>query len=115
MSDSLSRPSASQRPSAIHVHIERLVLDGWPTEIAGGAKSRLESAIVAEVSRRLREGSMGSDWQSGGAFASLQGALRIPRDVSAGTLGSRIGGAIAETCGVDGASKSATETTRDSV
>ena len=66
---------------AIHVHIERLVLDGWP--LGRREAEGLRVAVEAELGRLLGEGALGEGfaadrvaggtvtWQPGGDVAGL--------------------------------------------
>jgi hypothetical protein len=79
----------------IHVHIERLILDGLPLGPGGGA--RVQAAIEAELARLLTaggtvEGSIAQTWPTGGAVPSVPAA---PIQLSTGVRPAEIGGQIA--------------------
>ena len=87
-----ARASSVNAPS-VRVHIERLVLHGWPAGFAAGDRARLEAAVVAEVARTLGNTPLAPNLASGGAFASLPGGeLRL----SAGSSPDAIGTGIAQ-------------------
>lgn len=69
----------------IHLHIERLVLDGYST-----AKPQdVEATLTAELSRLLSMGELPGLLQRGGAVPTLRGEM-LPGSKPAG-LGERIG------------------------
>ena len=79
----------------IHVHIERLILDGLPLGPSGG--SRVQAAVEAELARLLTEGSttegnIAQAWPSGGAVPAVPAA---PIQLSARARPAEIGGQIA--------------------
>jgi hypothetical protein len=53
----------------IHLHIERLILDGLPIERSQGPV--VQAAVEAELSRLLTENGLAADLQSGGAMPSV--------------------------------------------
>ena len=56
----------------IHVHIERLILDGIPLE--PGQAAQLQAAVEAELGRLLAENSLPPGLLAGGAFGALRAA-----------------------------------------
>ena len=74
----------------IHVHIERLILDGLPIGPDGGA--RVQAAVEAELARLLTEGSIVHAWPAGGAVPAVPAA---PIQLSASARPAEIGGQIA--------------------
>ena len=79
--------------SDIHLHIERLVLDGFALDAAQGPA--LQAAVQAEVSRLLAEQGLGSGFRQGGALAYVRGPdLQLPPEPHPEPLGRQIGGAI---------------------
>ena len=79
----------------IHVHIERLILDGLPLGPGGGA--RVQAAVEAELARLLTEGSLSQDniaqaWPVGGAVPGVPAA---PLQFDTGARPADIGGQIA--------------------
>jgi hypothetical protein len=78
----------------IHVHIERLVLDGLPLGPGGGA--RVQAAVEAELARLLAqggaEGGVAEAWPAGGAVPDVPAtAIRL----APGARPAEIGGEIA--------------------
>ena len=79
----------------IHVHIERLILDGLPLGPSGG--SRVQAAVEAELARLLTEsstaeGNIGQAWPSGSAVPSVPAA---PIQLPVGARPAETGGPIA--------------------
>jgi hypothetical protein len=79
----------------IHVHIERLILDGLPLGPGGGG--RVQAAVEAELTRLLAAGSaaeagIAQAWPAGGALPDVPAA---PIQLSPGTRPAEIGGQIA--------------------
>ncbi len=54
----------------IHLHIERLILDGLPIERAQGP--HVQAAVEAELSRLLTENGLAPDLQAGGAMPNVR-------------------------------------------
>ncbi len=54
----------------IHLHIERLILDGLPIDRAQGAHVR--AAVEAELSRLMTAHGLAPDLQTGGAVPSIR-------------------------------------------
>lgn len=77
----------------IHVHIERLILDGLPLGPGGGA--RVQAAVEAELTRLLSSDSLAvlaQAWPAGGAVPDVPAAaIRL----NAGARPAEIGGQIA--------------------
>jgi hypothetical protein len=79
----------------IHLHIERLILDGLPLGPSGGA--RVQAAVEAELARLLTaggtaEGSIAHTWPTGGAVPSVPAASI---QLATGVRPTEIGGQIA--------------------
>jgi len=79
----------------IHVHIERLILDGLPLGPGGGA--RVQAAVEAELARllaagSLAEGGIAQAWPAGGAVPAVAAA---PIQLTTGARPAEIGGQIA--------------------
>ena len=74
----------------IHLHIERLVLDGLPLEHGQGA--HVQAAVEAELARLLTEGGVAEGWQTGGAVPEVRAD---PIHLGAGARPAEIGGQIA--------------------
>jgi hypothetical protein len=53
----------------IHLHIERLILDGLPVE--GRHGSHVQAAVEAELTRLLGENGLAADLQAGATIPSL--------------------------------------------
>ncbi|MFL5801929.1 MAG: hypothetical protein ACJ8CR_09330 [Roseiflexaceae bacterium] len=54
----------------IHVHIERLILDGLPIERSQGP--HVQAAIEAELARLLTERGLAEQFHAGGALPSIR-------------------------------------------
>lgn len=79
--------------SDIHLHIDRLVLDGLPVSAADGPA--VHAAITAELARLLGESGLGAGFRQGGALAYVRGPeLRLPPAPGPEPLGRQIGAAI---------------------
>ncbi len=79
--------------SDIHLHIDRLVLDGFALDAAQGPA--LQAAVQAELTRLLAEQGVGSGFRQGGALAYVRGPdLQLPSASAPDTLGRQIGGAV---------------------
>lgn len=76
---------------SIHVHIERLILDGLP--VRGGEGTAVRAALEAELARLLGEGGLAD--QSAGAVPFLPaGAIELTGEAGPSHLGRQIAGAI---------------------
>jgi len=75
----------------IHLHIERLVLDGLPVERGQGA--HVQAAIEAELSRLFADRGVPSGLASGGAIPALDGGSF---DVAPDARPDRIGVQVAQ-------------------
>jgi hypothetical protein len=83
----------------IVLHIERLVLEGIPTE--AGLSTALQQAVQVELARLLATGGLAAQWQRGGAVRNVAGSeFTLPsrheyaRPAGAGVLGARIAASI---------------------
>jgi hypothetical protein len=77
----------------IHVHIERLVLDGIPAE--AGQVPRLRAAVEAELGRLLAEQAVPRLLLHGGAVARLSApTFEMAPSSSPAGLGSQVAGAV---------------------
>jgi hypothetical protein len=56
--------------SNIHLHIERLILDGLPLDRSQGP--HVQAAVEAELARLLTVNGLGEQFQSGGAVPSVR-------------------------------------------
>ena len=75
----------------IHLHIERLVLDG----VAVDQPRVLSKALQQELSGRLMEGGLSSELHSGGALPQVRGgAIELSQGSHAARVGSQIAGAV---------------------
>jgi hypothetical protein len=73
----------------IHVHIERLILDGLPIGVGQGAL--VQATVEAELARLLVQGGLAPNLQSGGALAGLRAeAIRVTAESSPAQLGQAI-------------------------
>ncbi|MGH8527538.1 MAG: hypothetical protein ACREXY_26010 [Gammaproteobacteria bacterium] len=77
----------------INLHIERLVLDGFPME--RGRASLVQAAVEAELTRLLASGGLSDDLQSGSALYNVRTAgIQLANDGSPARLGEQIAGAV---------------------
>lgn len=75
----------------IHLHIERLVLDGVPVD----EPRVLRGALERELTCRLMEGGLSPDLRSGGAVPSVRGgAIELGQGSNSARLGTQIAGAV---------------------
>jgi len=73
----------------IHLHIERLVLDGLPLERAQGAQ--LQLAVEAELTRLLSQQGLSAGLQSGGLLPHVQASpLQLKPASTPAHLGTQI-------------------------
>ncbi len=73
----------------IHLHIERLILDGLPIEHSQGAL--VQAAVEAELTRLLTANGLASQLQSGGALPRLNAnAIQLTRGGSPAQIGQQI-------------------------
>ncbi len=76
----------------IHLHIERLILDGLPVETRDGGIVR--SAVEVELTRLLSAGGLAKSLATGGAFASLPANTMQASDARPQPLGQQIARAV---------------------
>ena len=75
----------------IHLHIDRLVLDGVAVE----QPRVLRAALERELAGRLRQGGLSRDLRPGGATPSVRGgAIELGHGSHPGRLGTQIAGAV---------------------
>ncbi len=80
------------RPN-IHLHIERLILDGLPIERSQGP--HVQAAVEAELSRLLTQNGLAANLQAGGAMPSVHAnALQLTNDRSPTQVGRQIAQAV---------------------
>ena len=80
---------------SIHVHIERLILDGLP--LTHGQGAGVQAAVETELARLLgaAPGGISPAWRAGGAIPSLRaGALSLAATGSPTQIGRQIAGAL---------------------
>jgi len=78
---------------SIHLHIERLVLDGLPLEAAQGPA--VQAAVEAELTRLLADRGLTPGLRFGGAVAMARGSdIRIADGDTPARLGEKIAGAV---------------------
>lgn len=75
----------------IHLHIERLILDGLPIERAQAANIR--AAVEMELTRLLAENGLAASLQAGGALSGVQAS---PIWLAPGSPPAQIGAQIAQ-------------------
>lgn len=74
---------------AIHVHIERLILDG--IAVPTSQRPQLQAAVEAELGRLLAEGGLASGLAQGGAAPTIGGgSIQLAQGNEAGVLGRQI-------------------------
>lgn len=75
--------------SNIHLHIERLILDGLPIERAQGP--HVQAAVEAELTRLLAGNGLASDLQGGGAVPNLNvNAIQLAAGSGPAQIGTQI-------------------------
>ncbi|MFI5101921.1 MAG: hypothetical protein ACHP9V_00980 [Terriglobales bacterium] len=75
----------------IHLHIERLVLDGLPVD----QPRILRNALEQELAGRLMEGGLSPELRSGGAVPHVRGgAIELGQGSHPARLGTQIAGAV---------------------
>jgi hypothetical protein len=75
----------------IHLHIERLVLDG----VAVDQPRILHRALELELTNRLMEGGLSPELRSGGAVPRVRGgAIELSQSSNSARLGTQIAGAV---------------------
>jgi hypothetical protein len=75
----------------IHLHIQRLVLDGIPAD----QPRLLRQAFERELTSRLLEGGLSPEFRSGGAVPKVDGgAISLGHDCRPARLGTQIAGAV---------------------
>ena len=73
----------------IHLHIERLILDGLPIERSQGPF--VQAAVEAELSRLLTENGLAADLQAGGTVPSINAAgIQLAAGSSPAQMGRQI-------------------------
>lgn len=72
----------------LHIHIERLVLDGLP--LTGSQGAQLQEALQRELASALATGGLSHELRRGGAVQRLRAADPKLRDNSPGELGRQI-------------------------
>jgi hypothetical protein len=77
----------------IHLHIERLVLDGVPLQRT--QSGRLRAAVEQELARLLKSGGLARELRSGVAVPAVRGGnLRLQKSTNARMLGRDIATAL---------------------
>jgi hypothetical protein len=73
----------------IHLHIERLILDGLPIERSQGPF--VQAAVEAELGRLLTENGLAADLQAGGAMPSVNAnGIQLASGSSPAQMGKQI-------------------------
>lgn len=73
----------------IHLHIERLILDGLP--IGAGQGALVQAAVEAELSRLLVQGGIAPSLQSDGAVPSVRAeAIQLTAQSTPAQMGQQI-------------------------
>lgn len=77
----------------IHVHIERLILEGLPVEQR--QTPQVQAVVEAELARLLAGGGLAPAWQSGGATPRVvAGDIQLPGQQNPTHVGRQIAGAV---------------------
>ena len=77
----------------IHLHIERLVLDG--VAVAPGDSPRLQVAVERELTRLIRERGLAPGMSTGGAVDAVRGGeVRLEPKGSPAKLGRQVASAV---------------------
>ena len=88
MSQDTGRTTQAARPS-IHLHIERLVLDG--VDIAPGQRHVLQASVTTELTRLLTDGGLAPGLAQGIALPRLSaGGIQLTGDSNPAQLGRQI-------------------------
>lgn len=88
------RPPAAPRPT-VHVHIERLVFEDWPSPMTAAERARLEAALVAGITQQFAHGELPAALGASGAVAALRGTdLRLAANASPAATGRGLAHAI---------------------
>jgi hypothetical protein len=78
---------------SLHLHIDRLVLDGLPLRAVD--RAALQAAVETELARLLSEGGLAPGLVEGGAVPALRGgSLQEGRGDKAAGLGTQIAQAV---------------------
>lgn len=85
------------RPN-IHLHIERLILDGLPLERAQGP--HVQAAVEAELARLLAENGLGSTVAAGGAVPRVNAnGIQLSPGSSPAQMGTQIAQSVYSSIG----------------
>lgn len=77
----------------IHLHVERLVLDGLP--VSASERPLLQAAMEAELTHLLRIGGLSDGLRNGAALAHVRaGTVRVGKESNPKKLGTDIAGAV---------------------
>lgn len=80
----------------IHLHIDRLILDGLPVTATQGAV--VQAAVESELARLLAASGVSPNLRGGDVIESLFGArLPLSEQITPSALGDQIAGAIGRT------------------
>jgi hypothetical protein len=89
----------------IHLHIERVVLDGVP--VSATERPLLHIAMETELTELLRNGELSDELRAGTALAHLRaGAVRVGKDSNAKRLGTDIAHVVFQGLGHGGRRRS---------
>ncbi len=77
----------------IHLHIERLILDGLP--VGPGQGARVQAAVEGELARLLAEGGLAPSLQAGGAVPGVRApSIQLSGENNSAQLGQQIARAV---------------------
>jgi hypothetical protein len=86
-------PRSATSAPALHLHIDRLVLDGFPP--LRGGEAPLHAAMVTELERLFANGEVAAELRGGVAMPRLSlKDLSLPHDIGADHLGRHIAQAL---------------------
>jgi hypothetical protein len=89
----------------IHVHIERIVLDGLPIDAA--QTRRFRSALESELARLLRGSGLSAEWNGGGAVPAVETqTVHVDRHIHPKALGAGVAAVLHGRLGSDDGSRS---------
>ena len=91
----------------IHLHIERVVLEGVP--VSASERPLLRAAMETELTQLLRNGELSDELRAGATLAQVRaGAIQVAKESSPKKLGTDIAHAVHQGLGYSGRRRSVT-------